>query len=994
MRMRCLATMAVILLLSSMVACSIAESSSPNSQAFTLTTDKSTYASGDEILVTASLKNENPYPVRNALIQLEVPHGFIVKKGYSSSISAESVGNTPLVLATRLIAFSMPKTGDEWPLSMLLGIFLISVLYLLVTGIRKKRTARSFSLLLCLVVGAGFLPSAIPEAVATGSQPFLLTAKQPVNYDKHSFSIEATASYNLTESYRVIFNPNDPSFTGEMPFINVPAGSKLVRPQPDPTRAGHVFTGWYVNPSCTEMFLFNDEQILQDATLYAGWIPLNNDQRILDTAYALLQIGYAEGNNSECVTEDVYLPLNVEVQGAVVSVQWHSDIEKVLSSAGVVLRPSTDQHVHLTATISYAGLSIEKVFKLRVCQENTVNTAMIPEPTLAQIAEQSAVDIEIDFTDYGTLRWLNGEFYTQPISSPDDAIVSLYSIKTLLGMDDPKQEMAPEISNISDIGSTFRLKQMYQRVPVYGRSVIVSTDNGGYTVAVQSNYLDHIDLTITPGLSITQAAGHIVSGYAAPQIVGDIVLAVYSLDEYLMSPILVYYADVVFDGGSDRVFIDANSGVVIKSYSTIISLTGSGKDEFGIKKSFPVSYKFYDLMFYMEDTNRKIAMLSSKRLIPEIFNIINSWGEYATAISAYSNTIRVIDWWNSTHNRASYDNKDGKLNVYVDVIGKNEKDELQYDNASWISSMKTIRFLQKNEYSYTTGAALDVVAHEFAHAVFDYHAGETEYAGISGAIDEAYADIFAIFMEPNWTIGEILNPDNVIRHIENPLFSNNPSYVNGNYYVDPSQPPTEENDYSGVHKNSTVISHAMYLMNKNGMSLNRLNKLWYASMGEGYKNEAEWLDVRRNVLLAARKLSYSSDDTSIIKSAFDSVGITDGNDYLPNWPSHWPMAITGANIGLRLALDRLSVKSGNKITATWTINKGTPPYQVDRVLWVLIDQDNQIITQYDAKVTYLGNNRWTSSFYPPNVYSGSCAVYMKDSAGKQDGVALRYLIQP
>lgn len=981
MRMRVMPLILIVLLLIFMGSGVVAETAPPISPHLSVVTDKTTYAKGDEILVTMRLQNESSYPIRNAVIQLVVPNGFVIKSGYRSSISAESVSDTPLTLTTRLVALQMPKTGDNTPVTILILLISFGFTILLIAAFQNARARKLFCLIFCFILGSGYLPINIAQAT-TSTSPQHLSASQSFQYGKQSFTVKANASFDQIANLKVVFNPNYEGAIGEMPFIYVPVGNTVDRPQPDPVREGYILVGWYVNPSCTEMFLFNDERIVQDTTLYAGWIPASDDQRFLDAAFSLLQIGYAEGNNSDCVTQDIYLPLEVDVEGNKMPVQWRSNMDDVLSASGAVFRPKTDQQVTLTAVITYAELSTEKVFVLRVCQENTVDTSAIPEPTLTQIAAQSIMDIEVDFTDYGTMRWLHGEFYDEPISSPDDAIVSLYSIKTLLGMNEPKQELAPEISTISDVGSVFRLKQMYNGIPVYGRSVIVSTDNGGYTVAVQSNYLDNLSLSVSPGFNATQAINYIKQGYVSAEILGDVELAVYSLDEFLMSPILVYYANIGGESGYHRVIVDATTGVKIKSYSGEVNLH-SGRDELGEKRTFPAVCKIDN--YYLMDNQRGISAHRANGLIESKWLIL-SW-DNPVAISAYANLIDVYDWWLSNFSLKSFDGKGKPLKVYFNVIGKDSNDNDLYDNAAWLYDLDVIRFYQKKKYPYTTAAAIDVAAHEYAHAVMDYAAGRTEASGIIGAISEAYADIFANFIDPDWTIAELLSPNQIRRRIDNPLLCNNPTRVNGQFYV-------ALGDTRFTHTNSTVVSHAMYLMNRYGISMSRLAKLWFQSMKEKYTNNAEWIDVRRNVLLAARKLNYNSSDVTIIKRAFDDVGILDGNDYVTNWPTDWPMVITGSNIGLRLSINKLQVKPGDTITATWTVNKGTPPYQVEDVLWVIIDQNNQIVWQQKALGSYLGNNRWTSSFSPPREYSGSCAVYMKDAAGKQDGVALRYLIQP
>ena len=47
-------------------------------------------------------------------------------------------------------------------------------------------------------------------------------------------------------------------------------GELLEEPEP-PTREGYVFTGWYIDSSCYELWDVSNDIIQSDITLYAGW---------------------------------------------------------------------------------------------------------------------------------------------------------------------------------------------------------------------------------------------------------------------------------------------------------------------------------------------------------------------------------------------------------------------------------------------------------------------------------------------------------------------------------------------------------------------------------------------------------------------------------------------------------------------------------------------------------------------------------------------------
>lgn len=164
-------------------------------------------------------------------------------------------------------------------------------------------------------------------------------------------------------------------------------------------------------------------------------------------------------------------------------------------------------------------------------------------------------------------------------------------------------------------------------------------------------------------------------------------------------------------------------------------------------------------------------------------------------------------------------------------------------------------------------SALDIVSHEYAHAVIENTAGELPYENATGAINEAYADIFACFIDGNWTLGEDWD---TVRDISNPNEYETPSEMNGKYFIDYNNTNT---DLGGVHTNSTVISHCAYLMSKYSLDSDTLEKLWYQSLSLGYDGISDFSTVRRNVTKAAELLNLSDSEKDIVNKAFDRVKI-------------------------------------------------------------------------------------------------------------------------
>ena len=114
----------------------------------------------------------------------------------------------------------------------------------------------------------------------------------------------------------------------------------------------------------------------------------------------------------------------------------------------------------------------------------------------------------------------------------------------------------------------------------------------------------------------------------------------------------------------------------------------------------------------------------------------------------------------------------------------------------------------------------DVFGHEYGHAIVDFSVpGGLTYSYESGALHEGYADIFGETLERertgscDWLMGEDIDVGGFtgpIRSAVNPNSLGDPArFYDSNFYCGYS-------DYGGVHTNSSVVSHAAYLMVEGG----------------------------------------------------------------------------------------------------------------------------------------------------------------------------------
>lgn len=233
---------------------------------------------------------------------------------------------------------------------------------------------------------------------------------------------------------------------------------------------------------------------------------------------------------------------------------------------------------------------------------------------------------------------------------------------------------------------------------------------------------------------------------------------------------------------------------------------------------------------------------------------------------------KVYDYYRDVLGRKGYDDK--KSNLFVCYYADYYKGSV---NSYWDGGNKKI-FITLPRDGVNYARCLDVLGHEFTHGVNSYRVGNgkgLEYKNESGALDEAYADIMGESIEGkikdgNWLHAEDksgYNTSNPNRDLENP--------ERGHY----NQRYTGTKDNGGVHTNSTIFSHAYYLMAtdsriKGQVSFDRWAQLFYRSLSR-LSYTSKFVDARHAVLAEAQSMKFTGLQQKVISEAYDAVGITD-----------------------------------------------------------------------------------------------------------------------
>jgi bacillolysin len=215
---------------------------------------------------------------------------------------------------------------------------------------------------------------------------------------------------------------------------------------------------------------------------------------------------------------------------------------------------------------------------------------------------------------------------------------------------------------------------------------------------------------------------------------------------------------------------------------------------------------------------------------------------------AYDFSGRVYDYFWDNFGRDSYDDRGAPIVISVN------SDETS--NAAWSPSDRRIFF-------HEGWLALDVMGHEFTHAVVQSTAG-LEYQGQSGALNESMADIFGSNIDGNWEIGEDTR-GGAIRDMANPERFVQPAHVDD--YVNTPL------DNGGVHTNSGIPNHAYYLMAE-AIGRDKASQIVYRALTEHLEPTSGFNDFREASLqVAGDRYGEDSPEYRAVEEAFDKVGL-------------------------------------------------------------------------------------------------------------------------
>ena len=556
--------------------------------------------------------------------------------------------------------------------------------------------------------------------------------------------------------------------------------------------------------------------------------------------------------------------------------------------------------------------------------------AAAPTPDPIELTDLLArPDVTVNLNTDGSIGVIDGTFTDMTVTTDVEAARLFNRLAPLLGASAgfarPENITVQQIgqnSTTGDVSETvYRVQDSIYGIPVLGSEAILVTDGKGAVTGLFNN-LDRLygmnvalDSRIDQNLeAVTFAAAAYLNSTAALRSAWptwallassrfDPELVVYALDpnapprlawqvtvdppqRFLAppDPSATYY---IYANGADAgTVMMATSGA--QGLSTIST---TATDVLGQLRAVNVAQETYFFFFQVTslwDLSRNIATY------PTAFQWFGFGGPYVprdpvtrgwfgwdpSAISGQANIAAVYDYYNSVLSRPSFDGSGGFVKVVVEYNTHSPWSPGTYNNAYWDPGNRLLVFGDGADLE----AAVDVVAHEYTHAVVSYAIGQggsvLDY-GESGALNEAYADIIGSLIEGKsdagrWLIGEDSRfTGGAVRNIADPS-----SIVTelGPYRENYASRYTGSGDDGGEHLNSTIFSHAAYQMMTDPATSDISRETWARVMYHSIfrlSPGATFVDGRAAVMHAAGEFRFTPEQLQAIERAFDDVGIVE-----------------------------------------------------------------------------------------------------------------------
>ena len=470
------------------------------------------------------------------------------------------------------------------------------------------------------------------------------------------------------------------------------------------------------------------------------------------------------------------------------------------------------------------------------------------------------------YNEQGYVSFIRGRFFDEKVTDMEKGVEALQGIADLLGLSKGSEFFAV-YGERDEYGYTYlTYKQRYGDLTLENASLKIILDPEGYTAGLVSSFTPNVGIAQKEVSSVTkQEAEKIVQDWYAGKNIK--IYSEYTRQTSVTIQGIAYHAWAVFTNLPDGAAEDGGKGYLEHliaydgSYLTYVAVsspeervigdnvqtelalacfeglegdtyTGEITLHDGTKKtiSVPVAYDGNG-RYYLADVNRHIFLADyysynfSNQFVPWTSWSNSGWPDHYLAV--YDSYIKVYDFYKN-YGLTSVDGFGTPLLILTDYCDSTKK---PVDNAVYLgmcAGWAVFSASAANDF----GECIDVTAHEFTHGITDYSTGGNLYQNQYGAVNEGISDVCGNLCEmllgettdQTWLLGE--NSGKAVRCMSDPWMYGQPSAMYDKYYYPETEEPGMDNDYGGVHINSSLIGYVAYRFCEEGMPADQAFGLW------------------------------------------------------------------------------------------------------------------------------------------------------------------------
>lgn len=529
-------------------------------------------------------------------------------------------------------------------------------------------------------------------------------------------------------------------------------------------------------------------------------------------------------------------------------------------------------------------------------------------PTLFARAENDE-KVDVTIIEERVITKIKGDFSGVLIESVSDAFDVLDSLKDRFYFSSSRKALSFERTIESVVGEVYHFNQIVDGIEVYGSAVNLSVKGNHELSSILGKYYLDVDYDDEINFSKDDAWITVEASYDEDAEIEYLQTYIYDFEE--SEGYVAYAFNVSLDGEALKVFVSANTNEIKDELETETSFSKpDGNASEVTKETYTIENTEFDVDvtkyvtssgYYYALSNESKKIWTANGRNQKDYTYVYYVDETGTktfndndAIKAYSALLKCYDFYADENsfgvakNGITFSGSNSPINL-VAIVHFDSK----YENAGFTqssTSANTGYFIFGDGDGVSTKSfvnGVDVIGHEYQHA-YTMQICDFDYEGESGALCEAFSDIFGAVIEGKgidsaefWLMGEDVSMPgySVFRNMANPTKTKcTADYETFKYYVSSCGGKfNSDNDYGYIHTNCTLPTYATYLLYYNNPEFfteYNILRLWYQTLVNlAGNNKATIEDFCEAMVQSAVDLNYSQDNKRLIERVFYSLGI-------------------------------------------------------------------------------------------------------------------------